>query len=182
VAVAVQIAETNNTRRSPRPPSSQCRLLVVGAGGIGCELLKTLVLSGFKDINVADMDTIETSNLNRQFLFRKKHVGSAKCEVAAEAVRQFCPTDPPVIKSHRVNVIESFNPDFVSGFDLVMNGLDNLKARMHMNRLCLAAGKPLIESGTAGFKGQTSVHIKDEVPSNRQTVTTPPTPPQKIAP
>ena len=54
---------------------------MVGAGGIGCELLKTLVLSGFEDIEMIDLDTIDISNLNRQFLFRKRHVGMSKAQV-----------------------------------------------------------------------------------------------------
>ena len=64
----------------------KAKLLVVGAGGIGCELLKNLVLSGFEDIDVIDLDTIDVSNLNRQFLFRSHHVGKSKCLIAAETV------------------------------------------------------------------------------------------------
>ncbi|KAI8466836.1 MAG: hypothetical protein J3K34DRAFT_483471 [Monoraphidium minutum] len=135
------------------------KVLAVGAGGIGCELLKTLVLSGFEDIEVVDLDTIETSNLNRQFLFRKHHVGKSKAEVAAEVVRSFAPRAK--IVAHQANVKEPrFGLDFVRSKDLVLNGLDNLEARRHVNRLCVAGGVPLVESGTAGHKGQVTVHIK----------------------
>jgi len=57
---------------------SDSNLLVVGAGGIGCELVKALSLSGFKKLSIIDLDTIDVSNLNRQFLFRREHVDQPK--------------------------------------------------------------------------------------------------------
>uniref|UniRef100_A0A8C7VBC2 SUMO-activating enzyme subunit 2 n=1 Tax=Oncorhynchus mykiss TaxID=8022 RepID=A0A8C7VBC2_ONCMY len=110
---------------------STCRVLVVGAGGIGCELLKNVVLTGFKNIEVIDLDIIDVSNLNRQFLFQKKHVGKSKAQVAKETVLQFCPT-----------------ANITAYHDM---------ARNHVNRMCLAADIPLIESGTAGYLGQVTV-------------------------
>ncbi|KAL7118719.1 hypothetical protein ACP275_02G019800 [Erythranthe tilingii] len=135
------------------------KVLMVGAGGIGCELLKTLALSGFKDIHIIDMDTIEVSNLNRQFLFRQSHVGQSKAKVAREAVLKFRPHIS--ITPYHANVKDpDFNVDFFKQFNVVLNGLDNLDARRHVNRLCLAAGVPLVESGTTGFLGQVTVHVK----------------------
>ncbi|GFP85903.1 sumo-activating enzyme subunit 2 [Phtheirospermum japonicum] len=135
------------------------KVLMVGAGGIGCELLKTLALSGFNDIHIIDLDTIEVSNLNRQFLFRQSHVGQSKAKVARDAVLKFRPHIS--ITPYHANVKDpNFNVDFFKNFNVVLNGLDNLDARRHVNRLCLAAGVPLIESGTTGFLGQVTVHVK----------------------
>lgn len=60
---------------------SQSRVLLVGAGGIGCELLKNLVLTGFGEVHIIDLDTIDLSNLNRQFLFRHEHIKKPKALV-----------------------------------------------------------------------------------------------------
>ncbi|XP_028264085.1 SUMO-activating enzyme subunit 2 [Parambassis ranga] len=135
---------------------STCKVLVVGAGGIGCELLKNLVLTGFKNIEVIDLDTIDVSNLNRQFLFQKKHVGKSKAQVAKESVLQFCPS-ANITAYHDSIMNPDYNVEFFRKFMLVMNALDNRAARNHVNRMCLAADIPLIESGTAGYLGQVTV-------------------------
>ncbi|XP_014287510.1 SUMO-activating enzyme subunit 2 [Halyomorpha halys] len=135
------------------------KVLVVGAGGIGCELLKNLVLTGFEDIEIIDLDTIDVSNLNRQFLFQKKHVGKSKAEVAKQSVLQFNP-NAKIIAHHASVTGPDFGVRFIQKFNVVMNALDNKAARNHVNRLCLAAGVPLIESGTAGYSGQVELIVK----------------------
>lgn len=69
---------------------SQSRVLMVGAGGIGCELLKNLVLSGFGTIHIVDLDTIDLSNLNRQFLFRYEHIKKSKALVSSTRRLYYC--------------------------------------------------------------------------------------------
>jgi ubiquitin-like 1-activating enzyme E1 B len=136
------------------------KVLVVGAGGIGCELLKNLVMMGFVDIETIDLDTIDVSNLNRQFLFQRRHIGLSKAEVARESALNFNPHAK--IVAHHGNIkTNEYGPEYFKQFTLVMNALDNLDARRHVNRMCLAADVPLIESGTEGYLGQVTV-IKKE--------------------
>ncbi|KAL8709224.1 MAG: hypothetical protein Q9220_005967 [cf. Caloplaca sp. 1 TL-2023] len=132
---------------------------MVGAGGIGCELLKNLVLTGFGEIHIVDLDTIDLSNLNRQFLFRHEHIKKPKALVAKESAAKFNPHIK--LEAHHANIKDPrFNVDWFAGFELVFNALDNLDARRHVNKMCLTANVPLIESGTTGFNGQVQVIIK----------------------
>ena len=123
---------------------------------LGCELLKNLVLSGFKNIHIIDLDTIDVSNLNRQFLFQRKHVGKSKAYIAKESVLSLRP-NLNIIALHDTIISSEYNVDFFQQFDVVLNALDNKVARNHVNRMCLAADVPLIESGTAGYLGQVTI-------------------------
>lgn len=110
------------------------KALVIGAGGIGCELLKNLAMTGFKDIEIIDLDTIDISNLNRQFLFTRDDVGKPKSEVAAKAILNRFPDMQ--IKSHVGNIKDSqFRSDFFNQFDIIFNALDNIEARKHVSRV-----------------------------------------------
>lgn len=149
--MAAQIAGVFETSLQEKIANS--KVLVVGAGGIGCEILKNLVLSGFQDIEIIDLDTIDVSNLNRQFLFHKEHVGKSKANVARESALSFNPNVK--IKAYHDSITTTnYGVSFFQQFQLVLNALDNRAARNHVNRLCLTADVPLIESGTAGYNGQ----------------------------
>ncbi|KAF8598877.1 hypothetical protein BDV93DRAFT_526479 [Ceratobasidium sp. AG-I] len=144
------------------------KTLVVGAGGIGCELLKNLVLSGFSDITLLDLDTIDLSNLNRQFLFRKKDVKQSKALVAAASAQPFNPSVQ--IRPIHGNIKEpQFDVEWFKQFDIVLNALDNLDARRHVNKMCLAAAAPLVESGTAGYLGQVQPLLHHQAQASNAT-------------
>ncbi|CAI4226473.1 unnamed protein product [Auanema sp. JU1783] len=140
------------------------RWFIVGAGAIGCELLKNMAMMGVACgdgglIKITDMDQIEISNLNRQFLFRRKDVGSKKSECASEAVKSFNKDVRIESLSERVgNDTENiFNDSFFEELNGVANALDNVDARRYMDRRCVYYGLPLLESGTMGTKGNTQV-------------------------
>ncbi|CAG8463720.1 13484_t:CDS:2, partial [Acaulospora colombiana] len=140
----------------------------VGAGAIGCEMLKNWSMMGLGTgprgvIHVTDMDTIEKSNLNRQFLFRPNDVGKLKSECAASAIAAMNPHTVGKIIAHQDRVsVETenvYNDDFFESLDGVTNALDNVEARKYVDRRCVYFRKPLLESGTLGTKGNTQVVI-----------------------
>lgn len=142
------------------------RQFLVGAGAIGCEMLKNWALIGLGVgpngyLYVTDMDTIERSNLNRQFLFRNSDVGKLKSVCAVNAVFQI----NHQLSGH-VHALQDrvgpdteniFNDDFFNKLDGVTNALDNVDARKYVDRRCVYYHKPLLESGTLGTKGNTQV-------------------------
>eukprot|EP01126_Amoeba_proteus_P066004 TRINITY_DN9482_c0_g1_i2.p1 TRINITY_DN9482_c0_g1~~TRINITY_DN9482_c0_g1_i2.p1 ORF type:complete len:344 (-),score=68.25 TRINITY_DN9482_c0_g1_i2:870-1901(-) len=146
----------------------ECRILCIGAGGLGCELLKDLALVGFRNIEVIDMDIIDYSNLNRQFLFRVSDVGKSKALAAAAFINKRV-AGAKVVAHH--NKIEDFNDRFYQSFHLVVSGLDSIIARRWLNNKLVSLAAldenderwdpitciPCINGGTEGWKGETRV-------------------------
>ncbi|KAJ1330030.1 hypothetical protein BSLG_009818 [Batrachochytrium salamandrivorans] len=139
-----------------------CKILVIGAGGLGCELLKNLALSGFTDIHLIDMDTIDVSNLNRQFLFRRTDIGKSKAIVAAEFIMRRI---PGVLVTPYYGKIQDKDETYYSQFSIIICGLDSVEARRWINATIVGMFdqdipetlKPIIDGGTEGFKGQSRV-------------------------
>ena len=146
----------------------ETNLLLVGAGAIGCELLKNYAMVGLstgKDgkIYVTDPDIIEVSNLTRQFLFREKHLRLPKSSTAAAAAIQMNPELKGHIFAKNEKVCEQteylFNDNFFKKLNIVTNALDNVNARKYVDLRCTNNRICLLESGTLGTKGHVQVIV-----------------------
>jgi ubiquitin-like 1-activating enzyme E1 B len=135
---------------------SALRVLLVGAGGIGCELAHGLVQLGVGCLHLVDLDRVDASNLNRQFLFRRSDIGRLKSEAVVANLGRTLPGQGLELVAHAGDVRDTtkFSWNFFRSFDVVLNALDNLEARQHVNKMCIATRRLLIDTGSAGYLGQ----------------------------
>jgi molybdopterin/thiamine biosynthesis adenylyltransferase len=133
------------------------KVLVVGAGAIGNEVLKNLALLGVGRIWVIDLDEIEDSNLTRSVLFRHEDCGKSKAIAAAEEVRDINP-DVKITPIHG-NVITDIGLGLFREVDVVIGALDNREARLWVNRSCWKVSTPWIDGGIQEISGVAKVFV-----------------------
>lgn len=102
---------------------------------MGCEILKNLALLGFNSVDVVDMDTIELTNLNRQFLFRKEDIGQYKAIIAKQKIEASFPSIQIRAFTDSVQNLLKQNPSFYNDYLCIIAGLDNVEARLFLNKL-----------------------------------------------
>ncbi|MEM1379894.1 MAG: HesA/MoeB/ThiF family protein [Pseudomonadota bacterium] len=131
------------------------KVLVIGAGGLGCPILSYLAAAGVGTLTVCDGDKIELSNLQRQVLYTENDVGRPKAKIAAERLRAL---------NHEISVkpvTEYFSDanakSLVSDCDLVVEGIDRIAGRHVINRACFEAGVPMLSAAASRFDGQVAL-------------------------
>jgi molybdopterin/thiamine biosynthesis adenylyltransferase len=129
----------------------EARVLVIGAGALGNEILKNLALLGFANIAVVDLDTIEASNLSRSILYRDADIGRPKSAAAADAVRNIFPEAR--VHAITADVVNGLGLGVFGWADVVLAGLDNREARLWINRACWKMKKPWIDGAIEGING-----------------------------
>lgn len=133
------------------------RVLVVGAGALGNEVLKNLALLGLGTIYVIDLDKVESSNLSRSVLFRAEDGGRSKAEVAAARAREINP-DVRIVPVEG-DVITDLGLGLFADVDVVIGCLDNREARLWVNRQCWKMGTPWVDSGIQEIQGVVKVFV-----------------------
>jgi molybdopterin/thiamine biosynthesis adenylyltransferase len=136
------------------------RVLVVGAGALGNEILKNLALLGVGHVLVADLDRIENSNLSRSVLYRRADNGSYKAEVAARAAADIYPDQ--AVHAFVGNVVYDLGLGAYRWADVVIGGLDNREARLSINRNCYRLGVPWVDGAIQQIDGAARVFVPEE--------------------
>jgi adenylyltransferase/sulfurtransferase len=139
------------------------KILIVGVGAAGNEILKNLALIGFRRFTIIDFDTIEDSNLSRTTLFQKSDVGKLKAEVAAKRLEEYILHETPEINTVVGNVMTNLGKGAFKEHDIVICCVDTLIARAYLDDWCNVFQTPLFEVGFRGFSADiTLVHNENE--------------------
>ncbi|WP_276503215.1 HesA/MoeB/ThiF family protein [Terrimonas pollutisoli] len=131
------------------------KVVVIGAGGLGCPVLQYLVAAGVGTIGIVDDDTVSLTNLHRQPLYTVKDIGLSKAELAASGLRQLNPDINIITYNQRLTVENAL--DILESFDIIVDGTDNFSTRYMINDACVLLDKPLVYGAISQFEGQVAV-------------------------
>ncbi len=141
------------------------RILVIGAGGLGCPVLQYLTAAGIGTIGIVDFDNVDESNLQRQILFGIHDIGKNKAVAAKERLEQLNPHVQFDIYQYRLEASNALA--LFEQYDLIIDGTDNFSTRYLVNDACVVTGKPLVFGAIFKFEGQVSVFNYEKGPSYR---------------
>jgi len=151
------------------------RVLLIGAGGLGCPAGLYLAAAGVGTIGIVDSDIVDISNLHRQVLHTSESVGKPKTESAKETIRRLNP-DVKVI-THQVRLTPENALDILKDYDVILDGSDNFPTKYLVNDACFLLGKPNVFGAVFRFEGQATVfHPKAGGPCLRCLFPEPPPP------
>lgn len=150
------------------------RVLLVGAGGLGCPLAQYLAAAGVGTLGIVDFDAVDASNLQRQVLYGTADIGRPKVEVAAERIRA---QNPDVaVETHAVRLDSSNALELLGAWDVIVDGTDNFPTRYLVSDACVLLGKPNVHGSISRFEGQVSVFDARHGPCYRCLYPEPPPP------
>ena len=133
----------------------QSRVLVIGAGGLGCAALQYLAAAGVGTIGILDDDAVSLNNLHRQVLFSTDDIGSAKAQTAASKLKRLNPEIDIKFSNSRITNQNALG--IISEYDVVIDGTDNFASRYLINDACVLLRKPLVYGAVSQFEGQVAV-------------------------
>jgi sulfur-carrier protein adenylyltransferase/sulfurtransferase len=133
----------------------QAKVLVVGAGGLGCPVLQYLAAAGVGTIGIVDDDTVSLTNLHRQVLYTVTDIGLSKAGRAAAVLQGLNPDITIIPINERLTVENAL--EFFRSYDIVIDGTDNFSTRYMINDACVLSGKPLIYGAISQFEGQVTI-------------------------
>jgi molybdopterin/thiamine biosynthesis adenylyltransferase len=139
-----------------------CKVMVVGSGALGNEIVKNLVLLGVGGIFLVDFDTIDSTNLSRAVLFRSSDIARRKVNAAADMARQINPD--VAIEPVHANIVHDVGTGVFSEMDLIFGALDNREARVAINSFAWRVGKPWIDGAIEILRGVARVFVPPDGP------------------
>jgi len=150
------------------------RILVIGAGGLGCPVLQYLATAGVGTIGIIDFDVVELHNLHRQILYNEKQVGQSKAITAEAVLKQLNPAVNYIVFSEKLTA-ENCEQIF-TGFDIIVDGSDNFATRYLVNDACVTLNKPLVYGSILKFEAQVAVFNHNGSKNLRDIFPEPPNP------